>query len=99
MGLHFLHVTGGRWLIALRPVSWQHGITEMTHVKLDQCLLRRGEPIHRPQNPGGFKGDNGKTAAKGSRVFASGIWSIERNNLSSWIHLICASVRLSLGNG
>lgn len=30
-------------------------------------------------------------------MFASGIWSTERNSLLSWIHFICASVELRLG--
>ena len=39
----------------------------------------------------------GGPASKASRVFASGIWSIERNSLSSRIHLICASGRTQTG--
>ena len=39
----------------------------------------------------------GGPASKASGVFASGIWSIERNSLSSRIHLISASGRTQTG--
>ena len=54
----------------------------------------------RPQNPGRLNEVGmGGPASKASGVFASGIWSIERNGLSSPIHLICASGRTQTGKG